>query len=197
MSVFQVKLQNVEQGLLDVHPGTGAQMSPSVQRTIYVTGPRLTYRQLRDGQTFTDCNYWKKFAYPQVPYSQAFIHVVTDDGSVYSDVEEENTYALTFGGDTAYTVEAADTFATNSIDIMGTYGGFAKFVQITNYGTSSPGQDIKVQLNGSTSAVFNLLAGDTQMFNVGDLSVTHLAFEGGDSDTDIQVILSIKVQCTS
>lgn len=212
MSVFKVKLNNTQQGLLDRNPATaspvaiggaqadsylGSQMNPSKQRTIYVAGPHRTYRQLFDGDQFTDCNYWKRFAYPQVPLDQAFIEVVTDDGSVYSDFEDENTYALFFGGDSAYTVEAADTFDDNEIDITGTYGGYAKFVQITNLGTTNPDQDIKIKLNGSTSAIMTLAAGDTQVFNSGDLLVSKLAFEGGDSDTDIQVLLSVKVQCNS
>lgn len=210
MSVFRVKLQNPQQGYLDLNPSTatpisannhsmlGSQMNPSIQRTVYVAGPRRTYRKLKDGDQFTDCNYWKRFAYPQVPLDQAFIEVVTDDGSVYSDDAAENTFGLTFGGDAAYTVDSADTFATHEIDIINDYGGYAKFVQLTNYGTASPGQDIKVQLNGSDSFVINLLAGDTQVFNSGDILVSKLAFQGsGASDTDIQVVLSVVVQCNS
>lgn len=198
MSVFRVKLQNTDQGKLDINPSTSAQFATSIQRTIYVAGPHRTNRKLKDGDTFTDCNYWKRFSYPTVPLNQAFIEVVTDDGSVYSDFEDENTYALTFGGDEAYTVAADDAFEDVEIDITNDYGGYAKFVQITNYGSTSPDEDIKIQLNGSTSAVLNLKAGDTQVFNAGDLLISKLAFQGsGVSDTDIQVVLSVKVQCLS
>lgn len=211
MSVFRVKLNNTQQGLLDYNPATaspiavggaqgstylGSQMNPSIQRTIYVAGPNRIYRDLFDGQTFTDCNYWKRFAFPQVPLDQAFIEVVTDDGSVWSDFSQENTYALTFGGDVDYDVLSTDTFATNFIDLVGTYGSYATFVQITNYGTIAD-QDIKVQLNGSSSAVFNLKAGDTQVFNIGDMLVSALAFDGGVADTTIQVVLSLQTQCNS
>ncbi len=209
MSVFKVKLNNAQQGLMDLNPATatpysaldysdlGSQMNPSVQRTIYVAGPGRTYRSLSDGDQFTDCNYWKRFAYPQVPLDQAFIEVVTDDGSVYSDDSEENTYALIFGGDTDYTVANGSAFTDNVIDITGTYGSYAKFVQISNLGTVSPGQDIKVKLNGSATAIMQLAAGDTQVFNAGDLSVTKLEFQGGTSDTTLQVILSVKSLCYS
>jgi hypothetical protein len=209
MSVFKVKLNNPQQGLLDLNPATatpysgldysklGTQMNPSIQRTIWVTGPGLKYRQLSDGDQFTDCNYWKRFAYPNVPMDQAFIEVVTDDGSVYSDDSEENTYALTFGGDTPYTVANGSAFTANVIDIAGTYGGFAKFVQVTNYGTSSPGQDVKMKINGSATAILKLAAGDTQVFNSGDLSVSKLEFQGGTSDTDLQIILSVTSVCYS
>ena len=211
MSVFRVKLQNTKQGQLDLNPSTatpvaignpanqylGSQMNPSLQRTIFVAGPHRIYRELFDGQTFTDCNYWKRFAYPQVPLDQAFIEVVTDDGSVYSDFSEENNYPLTFGGDTAYTVASTDTFADNVIDILGTYGSYATFVQVTNLGTSSPTQDIKMELNGPSNAILSLAAGDTQVFNAGDLLVSALAFQGGSADSTVQVVLSVKSICNT
>ena len=96
MSVFRVKLNNAAQGALDINPSTLLEFNTSIQRTIYVTGPKRIYRKLLDGETFTDCNYWKKFAYPQVPYDQAFIEVVSDDGSIYSEIEEENNYPMVY-----------------------------------------------------------------------------------------------------
>lgn len=211
MSVFRVKLSNTQQGLMDRDPSTasaiavggaqgdtylGDQMDPSIQRSITVAGPHRIQRHLADGETFTDCNYWKRFAYPQVPLDQAFIEVVTDDGSVWSDFSGENNYALTFGGDTDYDVLTTDTFDDNVIDLIGTYGSYATFVQITNNGTTAY-QDIKVQLNGSSSAVFALKAGETQVFNTGDLSISQLAFQGGTDDTTIQVVLSLTTQCNT
>lgn len=210
MSTFQVQLQNTLQGLLDLNPATatpiavgnpanpylGSQMNPSVQRTIFVAGPNRIYKELFDGQTFTDCNYWKRFAYPQVPLDQAFIKVVTDDGSIFSNDPAENNYPLIFGGNTAYNVLTTDTFATNFIDIMGTYGSFATFVEITNNGTAST-QNIKVQLNGSTNAILTLPFGTTQIFNAGDMSVSKLGFQGGTASTTIQVVLSVQSICNT
>ncbi|NIQ15933.1 MAG: hypothetical protein GTO02_16525, partial [Candidatus Dadabacteria bacterium] len=87
MSVFKVKLNYPgEQGYLDFNPATaspgflGDQMQPSIQRTMWCTGPNLVYRKLFDGEVFTDCNYWKRFAFPQVPMETAFIEVISDDG---------------------------------------------------------------------------------------------------------------------
>jgi hypothetical protein len=194
MSVFRVKLQMLpQQGYLDINPVTGHPFTTSIQRTMYVAGPRRIYRKLADGETFTDCNYWKRFAVPQVSADIAFIEVVSDDGSVYSDIEEENTYPRTY----SVTVLAADTFDTNFIDILGDLGGAANFVQITNAGTASPSQDVVIELNGSADATFTLSAGDTQVFNAGDLAVTALAFEGGSADSTINVILGVHVQCAS
>lgn len=200
MSVFKVHLNYPgKQGYLDFNPATaspgylGDQMQPSKQRTMFCTGPNRIYRELFDGQVFTDCNYWKRFAYPQVPQETAFIEVLSDDGSIYSDIPGENTFPTVFY---PYAVVVADTFATNFIDIIGTYGAAATFVQITNLGTLAT-QDITVQLNGSVSAVMLLAAGDTQVFNAGDLAVTKLAFDGGTADTTLQIVLSLTVQCNS
>lgn len=193
MSVFRVKLSNVNQGTLDYNPSTasagdlGDQMSPSIQRTIYVAGPKNIYRKLNDGDTFTDSNYWKRFAYPQVALDQAFIEVVTDDGSVYSDVAEENTYPKVYD----ITVAAGTDFDDNVIDILGDTGGFAVFVQVANQGSTG----VRVRLNGIADAVFDLAASETQVFNHGDLSISKLEFTNivsGGADSDIQVLLSVR-----
>ena len=200
MSVFKVHLNYPgKQGYLDFNPATaspgylGNQMQPSKQRTMFCAGPNLIYRELFDGQVFTDCNYWKRFAYPQVPQETAFIEVLVDDGSIFSDIPGENTFPKVFY---PYPVAAADTFATNFIDIVGTYGSAATFVQITNLGTIA-NQDITVELNGDVGAVMLLAAGDTQVFNAGDLAITKLAFDGGVGATTLQIILSLTVQCNS
>jgi hypothetical protein len=191
MSVFRVKLNNSAQGALDINPSTLLEFSTSIQRTIFVTGPKRIYRKLTDGDTFTDCNYWKKFAYPQVPYDQAFIEVVTDDGSIYSEVEEENNYPKVY----TLTVLDGSAFAANVCDIIGDTGAAANFVQINN---AAGGGDVRVKLNGLAGAIFDLNAGDTQVFNYGDLAVTKLNFDNNSgSDADVQVIVSIKSVCQS
>lgn len=192
MSVFKVKLNNTAQGLLDKDP-FGNQFAVSKQRQMYVAGPNRTYRLLKDGDQFTDCNYWKRFAYPQVPLEQAFIEVVTDDGSVYSDLAVENVYPKVYD----LTLVGGSTFTDNVADITGDTGGYATFVQITN---KSLTQDVRVRLNGSASAVFDLAANHTQIFNTGDLVVSKLEFDNsssGATDTDVQVVLSVKSICHS
>lgn len=174
------------------HSQLGSQMSPSIQRTIYVTGPGLTWRKLKDGDTFTDCNYWKRFAYPQVGLDEAFIEVVTDDGSVYSDVADENTYPKVYN----VSVDAGTDFEDNVVDILGDTGGHAIFVQIANQGSTG----VRVRLNGVADAVFDLGASETQVFNSGDISVTKLEFlntVSGGADSDIQVLLSVRSACNS
>lgn len=199
MSVFRVKLNNINQGQMDLNPATassisgndhsqlGSAMAPSIQRTIYVTGPKRSYRKLKDGETFTDCNYWKRFAYPQVSLADAFIEVVTDDGSVYSDIASENTYPKVYN----LSVTNGSSYAANVADILGDTGGYAVFVQITNQG-STP---VKARLNGTADAIFDLAAGETQVFNSGDLAVSKLEFANtasGGSTSAVQVLVSVR-----
>lgn len=211
MSVFRVKLNNTEQGLMDLDPATavanvatgtglGAQMgdsasgssqSSSLQRSVYVMGPNKINRLLKDGDQFTDCNYWKRFAYPQVPLNEAIVEVVTDDGSVYSDIAAENVYPQVDD----LSVAAASTYAANEIDFA---GAIAVFVQITNNHGS---QGVKIRLNGATTATFDLAFGDTQVFNAGDLTITKIQVDNSDSGAvgpvPVQVISSIRSVCTS
>lgn len=195
MSVFRVKLANAVQGQLEVNPVTGLPFTTSVSRTINVTGPRRIQRQLKDGETFTDSNYWKRFAYPQVSLADAFIEVVTDDGSVYSDVESENVYPVVWAPGTDGVIASGDTYDdTNmSLDIVGTYGGSAKFVQIQNTDSSNA---VKIKLNGSADAVLTLQANSTQIFNSGDLIINKIEFDnsfsGAAEVSAVEVVLSIK-----
>lgn len=193
MSVFRVKLQHTDnQGQLDLHPTSNEPFTSSYQRTIYVAGPNRTYRKLADGQTFTDCNYWKRFAYPQTTRDQAFIEVVTDDGSVWSDVSSENTYPKVYD----LLIDAGTNFTDNVVDIIGDTGGHAVFAQIANQSATA----VRVRVNGATDAVFDLGGSETQVFNSGDLSITKLEFlnaVSGGSDADVQVLLSIKSVCNS
>lgn len=202
MSVFQVKLQNVNQGLLDLNPAThpaatgdsatygnlGTPFTTSKQRQIYVAGPNRTYRLLKDGETFTDCNYWKRFAYPQVAYDVAFIHVVTDDGSVYSDIPEENTFAA------GATETLSTAYADTVIDFVTDHGGPARFLQIQNLdGTIG----ISGELNGDVDVTFHLNAGESQIFNNGDLSITMLRLKADSGTPDASWIASIRSVCNS
>lgn len=192
MSVFRVNLQNANQGLLDVNMTTGRQNATSIQRSVYVMGPHRINRLLKDGDTFTDSNYWKRFASPQVSLDNAFIQVVTDDGSVYSDYSNENTflknYTLSVLNNTTYTA------AANIADILADTGGFAVFTQIANNGNGA----VTVQVNGSTDSIFTLAASETQVFNQGDLSVTKVAFANSSGSTQaIQVLVSVRGASTS
>lgn len=203
MSVFKVKLQSIKQGLLDLDPSThplaagtgnglygdlGDAMSVSLQRQMFVAGPNRSYRLLKDGETFTDCNYWKRFAFPQVSHEFAFIQVLTDDGSVYSDVAAENVFAV---GAT----ETLDTTLDNTvIDFVTTHGGAARFLQVQNLDAT---QTVTGQLNGDVNITFSLNPGETQIFNNGDLSITLLKLASGAGTPSVSWIASIRSVCNS
>ena len=173
MSVFKVKLNQGPQGTLDINPATGLEFTTSVQRTMYVAGPNGKIREIADGTTFTDCNYWKRFAVPAVSSDDAFIEVLTDDGSVYSDIAGENTYPAV----TNITLASGKTLVSSGsiIDIAGTTGNFASFMQLTNAGALASGNNAVVQLNGNSGAIFVLEGGSTQVFNGGDVSINRVA----------------------
>ena len=211
MSVFRVALNNVGQGRLDLDPSSarsaygqgavytnplGDQMSPSQQRGVYVMGPNRINRLLIDGETFTDCNYWKRFAYPQVPYNEAFIEVVTDDGSVYSDVASENVFPKVYDQSIAAASTYTDT--ANIVDVASDTGGFAVFAQITNKHAT---QDIRMRINGVSDAIMDLPANSTQVFNAGDLAITLIEFDnsvsGAAGPVAVQVVLSVRSVCNS
>lgn len=181
MSTFRVKLNNSYRGGLDL----GSEASPSVQRTVYVPGPRGIRRQLKDGDTFTDCNYWKQFAFPQVSELDAFIEILSDDGSTYSTIPEENNFPR------VYTLSILDgsSYEDNVVDINGDNGGSAGFVQINNFAIGGP---VKIKINGIGNAVFDLEQGSIQQFNNGDVNINKLEFQN-DSGTNatVQIILSV------
>lgn len=187
MSIFKVKLNNKYRGNLDIDPGSASSsvLDPSIQRTMYVSGPKGIRRQLKDGDTFTDCNYWKQFAFPQLSQEDAFIEVVYDDGSVYSDIPGENNVPRVY----TLSVEDGSSYEDNVIDILGDNGGAAGFVQIHNFAS---GGAVKVKINSISNAVFDLDGGSIQQFNNGDINITKLEFRNeSGSDSTLQVILSV------
>lgn len=187
MSTFRVKLTNPAQGSLDT---AGQANGVSYQRTVYVMGPGKVNRKLKDGDTFVDVNYWKRFAYPQVPLDQAFIEVVTDDGAPYTDVASENVAAKTY----SVTIAGGSTYAANVVDILTDTGSYATFCQITS---TVP---CKMKINGNANAIISLGASSTQIFNPGDLTVSKLEFDNsvsGASTGTVSVLVATRLQAKS
>ena len=175
MSRFKVKLHNQSQGTLDV----GAN-----QRTAYIMGPDQRNRLLKDGEIFTDSNYWKRFAYPQVSLEDAFIEVIEDDGSIFIDNKKEAIYPKVYD----IVAEADSDFEDNKAEISKDTNGFALFAQITNKSSS----DIKFKLNGLNTAIIDLPAGSTQVFNSGDLVINLIEIKNESEETvNVQIVCSI------
>jgi hypothetical protein len=200
MSVFRVKLNSTAQGLLDKNY-LGVQEAVSHQRQAFVMGPNKVNRLLVDGATFTDCNYWKRFA-PYHPTNNpdgcalehAILEVVTDDGSVYSDIPGENTYPKVY----TLSCDAESVFTDNVADILGDTGGYASFVQITN---SHETQAVSVRLNGNADAVFTLEKNSVQIFNAGDLAISKIEVandaSGATGPVVVEILLSVRSLCRS
>lgn len=201
MSVFRVRLTQGDQGSLDEHAlgkygaSDASLQTPvqhSIQRTVYVMGPKKINRLLKDGDTFTDCNYWKRYAYPQVPREQAIVEVVTDDGSVWVDGEHgegSGTYPKVYNVSVpANTTFAVNTAASRLADILTDTGSYAVYCQLTLATAST----VKVKLNGDSNAIFDLSSTTVQIFNPGDFNITKLEFQN-DTGTGgtVQVLLSV------
>lgn len=198
MSTFIVRLNQGAQGALDKDPSTmtadhlGTPMTVSRQRQVYVMGPRKINRLLKDGDTFTDCNYWKKFAYPQCSLENAIVVFAPngDDGSTYVEGGAVGTVPVIHAGNVA-------PGATVTIDFVADHGGATTFCQIENL--ESAGEKIKVYLNGGLTS-FDLDGGASQIFNSGDLAITKIVLDNtasGASPGAYQVIAAIASECNS
>lgn len=192
MSVFQVALNSVArsvplvlnqngtgEGTLDTNPLTGAVNVPSYQRTVYIMGPNRINRVLKDGDTFTDCNYYKKFD---------FINVLHDDGSTWNDATKSlianiRTYQLGLGNLVAYINRATNSDSTTDT------GGYAQECTIIN-NSSSLNYDIVI--NGTQT--FTLAKGTSVVFDdMDDAKITSVAVvtTSGIETGIIQVIASV------
>lgn len=201
MSLFRVKLQNLLQGRLDMNPAThplvagttaqygnlGSPQATSIQRQVFVAGPGRKYRLLKDGDTFSDCNYWKQFAYPQCTLEKAFIDVITDDNSVWSDVAEENTFGV--GGTLTL---ATDYSAANTISFTTTNGGPARFLMLLNQSSGTT----TVELNGDTNLTFTMATATTLVFDYNNLMISQLRVKGTAGQT-LTYMASVRSNPTS
>lgn len=183
MSTFRVKLSNSKQGLLDKHFN---------QRSAYIMGPNRVNRKLNDGEIFKDCNYWKRFAYPQVSLEEAFIEVLEDDGTIYNEQMSPNTYPRVFD----ILAQKGSGFKENIADIFEESKSYATFAQITN---KSEFDEIKIRLNKLDSAIIEIPPRNTQVFNVGEVTIGSIEIDNsnGEEDVNVQIIVSIKSIGTS
>jgi hypothetical protein len=180
MSVFRVKLTNSIQGKL----------SGASQRSAYIMGPTRRIRELRDGEQFTDCNYWKRFAYPQTSLENAFIEVIQDDGTQYIDSDPRAPQPNNFPKVYDITAEANSDYEDNIADIYGDTGGSAVFAQITNKSEDL----VKIKLNNLSDAVIDLPGSSTQSFQAGDVSIGVVQVKNeNQSSVDVQILVSIAI----
>lgn len=165
MSVFRVNLHSFNDGPAD-SKAFGTAANQQLVRSTYVMGPKRINRLVKDGETFTDCNYWKRFAYPALPLNQAWIDIVSDDGSEWVDQEGfVPSYAKVYSLD----IDSSQDIDTNDkATILTDTGSVTNFCQITNLSSAA----VKIKLNGSANAILTLPATSSQVFNANDLAVS-------------------------
>ncbi len=183
MSVFRVKLANNAQGNLDIDPRTQLPYTTSISRQVYAVGPNGTHRLLVDGQTFTDCNYWKQFTTSVVGAENSFIEVVTDDGSPYV-AGQISTFSV---GDS---LTATTSYSANVVDFVGTHGGAAVALVLQN---NSGSNNAVVELNGNTDITITVAPGQTIMFNRNEFIVNSMRVKSSASTVDFSYVASIEV----
>lgn len=145
------------------------------------TDPKGVLRTFKNGEVFTDNNYWKRFAYPQMSLDSAFIEVLEDDGSVYSD-EDGSSDVVSEDFDNL----TEDYSDENTLDFEKEHGDTAGFLQIVNTSNSLA---VTVEVNGK--GTFDIPAGDVQIFNKGDLSVRKLRFKSASAGGSVHVFASV------
>jgi hypothetical protein len=195
MSKFQVQLKSAVEGTMDtavevVETSGYADYNASLQRQAYIMGPKRINRLMVDGEVFDDCNYFKRFC----PYNAttnpqgcdpvaAILVCLLDDGSPYSDVPAEQTFAYS----TAVAAAVSPLWATVA-DFATLYGSYAVSAIITNTGAAV----VTVRINGSAS--FTLAAGATQVFDFGDVVISKIeakSVAGGESVTVFAGVKSV------
>lgn len=185
MSVFRVKLADFNNPVDTRNFGTTE--IQAMQRTIYLTGPHGTSRVLHHGDTFTDTNYFKRFAFPVVPASEAVLELLSDDGSDWDDGKGAvNAYPKVYN----ITAAGGSTYAANVANIYSDTGSTTLFCQIRN---TSQSQNLKIRLNGS--AILDLPADSTQVFNALDLPLSLIEIDNsasGATSANVQILCSVK-----
>jgi len=151
----------------------------SIQRTIYLPGPNKTNREVRDGDTFQDVNYFKRFcATPVGPLSttDAILECVEDDGSVWDDSNPGNN---TFPKSYSLTVASGSTYGSNVANILQDNGSPATFtiINVVGGGGTAP----TFRFNGLTSATLPIAVNTSVTFDKGDLSITKIEVDNSQS----------------
>ena len=195
MSTFTVKLNQAGvQGQLDTYPVAGVMTQPttSLQRTVYIMGPDKHNYLLKDGDSFTGNNYWLRYVSTnqtggQARPEDAILYCTSNDGSTYSDDGDNITTVVL--SETIEAVGGAGTWET--VDIVGSYGGYAKFVQIV-----SDKATVIYRINGNTTASFTLAANTPVVYEPGELNWSSISFNNyagvnTGNDATVKLVLGV------
>ena len=197
MSKFTVRLNQAGlQGQLDVYGQ--ATMNPesgpaavSLQRTVYIMGPDKINYLLNDGDSFVGNNYWLRYVSTAqggtAVAGQDFLYFAdyaTDyDGGSYSD-NGPNLYTTVLN-------QAVVAGTPVTINFLGTYGGIAKFLQMSPSGTG-----ITYTINGNTSASLTLANSTTTVYQPGEINWTSITLtntNGGSDSKTVAMAFSVEL----
>jgi hypothetical protein len=212
MSIFRVELspRNSTTTLTGVEGGLDTNLvsyngaTASAQRTVYVMGPKKMNRLMKDGDTFTDCNYWKRFVAVAdggtADTNTAFLTIVSDDGGVWSDEDEESVTVVekTLAA-SALKASVRNDIDTGAYDILTNYGGYAAWMTIVNLSANAqkiivnPTLSASAQPSGGTE--LDLTASGTLSFATGDLLIGSIA--AYTSANNVRIIFGVKAKANS
>jgi hypothetical protein len=113
-----------------------------------------------DGDTFTDCNYWKRFAYPQVAQNQKpSLRPLPTTVPVWSDVASGKTPTRRFYNMQVIDCSAATSPTTRSTILLAILAIRRQSCRLPTKVSTA----VRVRVNGVADAAFDLGAGETQV----------------------------------
>ena len=147
-------------------------------------------RELHDGDTFTDSNYYKIYT-PEFMGTEAFLDLVTDDGSVYIKESQETIIPRSYALD----VDADSVYADNVVDIYADNLGFAVYCQITVVGE---GTAPTFKFNGLSNALLSIPCGVTQTFDKNEIQFSKIEIDNSqDGSQALTVSIFSSIQKSS
>jgi len=181
MSTFQVILTKLNRNTI-----SGDALG---QRTVNLPTPEGPHKTFKDREIIEGPNYWKRYCSPSMPHGEAFLVILEDDGTIYSDNDSENTYPFIVSKKVAPGSSYEDE--GNEINLMKEQGTFATFALIRNKNAS---QEINIKINGSKNAILELDGNDEISFDKGDLPISKLNFDNseGKEEVKLQIIFGLK-----
>ena len=182
MSIFQVILAKFERG-------TTSREAFGQQSVSLPTPQNQGERTFKDREVFEGSNYCKKYCTPSMSQADAFLVIIEDDGTIYSEDDSENNQPFIVTKKVA--VGSSYNDEGNEIDLMKEQGTFATFVLIRNKNAS---QEINVKINGSKNAILELDGNDEISFDKGDIPISKLNFDNSDGKEEVklQIIFGLK-----
>jgi len=137
---------------------------------LWLQGPDGSKVKIGAREEFEASNYFKRYTSEYLDDGEAFLALVTDDGTPWSKCPIPN-----FIKAWEFTVATCDEFTDHQYDfaLSTMLGGNARFVQIT-----VDDQPVEARINSNADSVFRIDADSVQIFNTDELLVEIIEFKG-------------------